>query len=149
MLTCLSSLPSSRALLEGKSVENPIQGTWASVHETYVVVVTATTLLLKLDAQVHDWASKGTSLGGRARLLSWLFSLLRCKMLLILPKRLYGVILEWTIFLLNEEHGSCDRGFGRSDSSGMEVFLQESVQLLLRQQGQGIDLWWLRLRSGG
>jgi len=30
----------------------------------YVVVVTAATLLLKLDAQVHDWASKGTSLGG-------------------------------------------------------------------------------------
>jgi len=55
------------------------------------VVVTAATLLLKLDAQVHDWASKGTSLGGRACLSSWLFSLLRCKMLLILPKHLYGV----------------------------------------------------------
>jgi len=26
-------------------------------------VVTATTLLLKLDARVHDWASRGTSLG--------------------------------------------------------------------------------------
>ena len=54
-------------------------------------MVTATTLLLKLDAQVHDWVSKGTSLGGRARLSSLLFSLLRCKMSLILPKRLYGV----------------------------------------------------------
>ena len=91
MLTRLSSLLSSRALLEGKSVENPIQGTWASVHEAYIVVVTATTLLLKLDAQVHNWASKGTSLGDQAHLLSWLFSLLRCKMSLILPKRLYGV----------------------------------------------------------
>jgi len=46
--------PSLRALLEGKSVENPIQSTWASVHEAYVAVVTATTLLLKLDAQVYD-----------------------------------------------------------------------------------------------
>ena len=54
-------------------------------------MVTATTLLLKQDAQVHDRASKGTSLGGQARLSSWLFSLLRCKMSLILPKRLYGV----------------------------------------------------------
>jgi len=90
-LTCLSLLPSLRALLEGKSIRNLIQGTWASIHEAYVVVVTATTLLLKLDAQVHNWASKGTSLGGRACLSSWLFSLLRCKMSLILPKRLYGV----------------------------------------------------------
>jgi len=90
-LTHLSSLLSSRALLEGKSIENPIQGTWASVHKAYVAVVTATTLLLKLDAQVHDWASKGTSLGGRVRLSSWLFSLLRYKMSLILPKCLYGV----------------------------------------------------------
>jgi len=57
----------------------------------YVAVVTAATLLLKQDAQVHDWASKGTSLGGQARLSSWLFSLLRCKMSLILPKCLYGV----------------------------------------------------------
>ena len=55
------------------------------------MVVTATTLLLKQDAQVHDWASKGTSLGDQARLLSWLFSLLRYKMSLILPKRLYSV----------------------------------------------------------
>lgn len=55
------------------------------------MVVTATTLLLKLYARVHDWASKETSLGGRARLSSWLFSLLRCKMSLILPKRLYGI----------------------------------------------------------
>jgi len=54
-------------------------------------VVTAATLLLKQCAQVYDWAYKGTSLGGRARLSSWLFLLLRCKMSLILPKRLYGV----------------------------------------------------------
>ena len=54
-------------------------------------MVTAATLLLKQDAQVHDWAFKGTSLGGQARLSSWLFSLLRCKMSLILPKRLYGI----------------------------------------------------------
>jgi len=51
-------LLSSRALLEGKSIRNLIQGAWASVYKVYVVVVTATTLLLKLDAQVHDWASK-------------------------------------------------------------------------------------------
>ena len=30
----------------------------ASIYEIYVVVVTATTLLLKQDAQVHNWASK-------------------------------------------------------------------------------------------
>ena len=30
----------------------------------------------------------------------------------------------------------------------MKVFLQESVQLLLLQRGQGIDLWRLRLCSG-
>jgi len=30
----------------------------------YVVVVIATTLLLKLDARVHDWVSRGTSLEG-------------------------------------------------------------------------------------
>ena len=57
-------------------------------------MVTAATLLLKQDAQVHDWASKGPSLGGQARLSSWLFSLLRCKMSLILPKNLYGVTTE-------------------------------------------------------
>jgi len=55
------------------------------------VVVTATTLLLKSYAQVHDWASKETSLGDQAHLSSWLFSLLWCKMSLILPKHLYGV----------------------------------------------------------
>ena len=58
------------------------------------MVVTATTLLLKWYARVHDWASKGTSLGGRAHFSSWLFSLLRCKMSLILPKRLYGITTE-------------------------------------------------------
>jgi len=39
--------PLSRALLEGKSIRNPIQGAWASIYEVYVAVVTATTLLLK------------------------------------------------------------------------------------------------------
>jgi len=58
MLTCLSSLLSLRALLEGKSIENLIQSIWASVYEVYVVVVIATTLLLKLGARVHDWASR-------------------------------------------------------------------------------------------
>ena len=57
-LSHLSSLPSSRALLEGKSIRNPIWGAWASIYEVYVVVVTATTLLLKLGAQVHNWASR-------------------------------------------------------------------------------------------
>jgi len=44
----LQSLPpSSRVLLEGKLVKNLIQGTWASIYEVYVVVIIATTLLLK------------------------------------------------------------------------------------------------------
>ena len=55
------------------------------------MVVTATTLLLKSYAQVHDWASNGYLWGGRTRLSSWLFLLLRCKMSLILPKRLYSI----------------------------------------------------------
>ena len=42
---------------------------------------------------------------------------------------------ERTIFLFNEEHRGCYGGFGRSDSSGMQVFLQEGVQLSLFQQG--------------
>ena len=62
-LILLSSLLSLRALLEGKSIGNPIQGAWASIYEVYIVVVTATTLLLKLDARVHNWASKRISLG--------------------------------------------------------------------------------------
>jgi len=47
-----------KSTLEGKSIINPIQGAWASIYEVYVVVVTATTLLLKWYAQVHDWAFK-------------------------------------------------------------------------------------------
>jgi len=43
----LSLLPSSRALLEGGTIDNPIQGAWASVYEVCVAVVTATTLLLE------------------------------------------------------------------------------------------------------
>jgi len=35
--------------------------------------------------------------------------------------------LERTIFLLNEEHWGCDRGFKGLDSSSAEVFLQEGV----------------------
>ena len=90
-LICLSSLLFSRALLEGKSIGNPIRGTWASIYQVYVVVVTATTLLLKLGTRVHDGVSKGTSLEGRALLSSRLFQLLGCKLSLILPKRLYGM----------------------------------------------------------
>jgi len=56
--------PLSRALLEGKFIRNPMRGAWASIYEMYVVVVIATTLLLKLDAQVNNWASRKTSLGG-------------------------------------------------------------------------------------
>jgi len=41
--------------------------------------------------------------------------------------------LERTIFLLNKEHRSCYEGLGRSDSSGMQVFLQEGIQLSLFQ----------------
>ena len=53
-LTYLSLLLSLRVLLEGKSVGNLIWSAWASVYEAYVAVVTATLLLLKLDARVHD-----------------------------------------------------------------------------------------------
>jgi len=31
-----------------------MQGAWASVYEAYVAVVTAATLLLELDTQVHN-----------------------------------------------------------------------------------------------
>jgi len=40
-------LLSLRALLEEGTIDNPIRGTWASVYEICVVVVTATTLLLE------------------------------------------------------------------------------------------------------
>jgi len=40
---------------------------------------------------------------------------------------------ERTIFLLNEEYRGCNRGFGGSDSSSAEVFLQEGIQLHLFQ----------------
>jgi len=58
MLIYPSLLLPSRVLLERKSIENLIQGAWESIYEVYVVVVTATTLLPKLDAQVHNWASR-------------------------------------------------------------------------------------------
>ena len=48
----------------GVEIEVSSYSAWASVYEVYVVVVAATTLLLKLDAQVHNWVSRGTSLGG-------------------------------------------------------------------------------------
>jgi len=67
-------------------------GTWASVYEVYVAVVTATTLLLKLDAWVHNWASKGTSLGGAKLSSRASYSVLRCKLSPTLPKDLYGII---------------------------------------------------------
>jgi len=38
---------------------------------------------------------------------------------------------EQTIFLFNEEYRGCYGGFGRSDSSSMQVLLQEGVQLSL------------------
>jgi len=44
-----------------------------------------------------------------------------------------------TILLFNEEHRSCDGGFGRLDPSSTEVLLQKGVQFSLLQQGQGID----------
>ena len=50
----LSSLLSSRALLEGKTVDNPIWGAWASIYGVCVAVVIATTLLLEREARVHD-----------------------------------------------------------------------------------------------
>ena len=47
---------------------------------------------------------------------------------------------EQAIFLLNKEHRGCYRGFGRSDLSSMQVFLQKGIQLSLFQRGQVIDL---------
>ena len=41
--------------------------------------------------------------------------------------------LERAIFLLNEEHRGCYGGFGKSDLSSMQVFLQEGIQLSLFQ----------------
>jgi len=99
MLIHLSLLLSSRALLEGKPIGNLIRDAWASIYEVYVVVVTATTLLLKLGTRVHDRASKGTSLGGQTLLSSQLFWLLGYKLSLILPKCLYGVVMPQTNFL--------------------------------------------------
>jgi len=58
MLLRLSSLLLSRVLLEERSAVNLIRGAWASIYKVYIAVVTATTLLPKLDAQVHDWASR-------------------------------------------------------------------------------------------
>ena len=43
----------------------------------------------------------------------------------------YAIVLdqpERTIFLLNEEHWGCNRGFGKSDPFSMEVLLQKSIQ---------------------
>ena len=42
---------------------------------------------------------------------------------------------EPAIFLFNEEYQSCYGGFGGLDLSGMQVFLQEGVQLSLFQRG--------------
>ena len=39
--------------------------------------------------------------------------------------------MEWTIFLLNEEHRGCNRGFRGLDLSSMKVLLQEGIQLCL------------------
>ena len=86
----LSALEST---LEGSSVINLLWNSLDNLYEVYVVVVTATTLLLKLNTWVYDWASKETSLGGRALFSSQLFWLLGCKLLLILPKCLYSVTM--------------------------------------------------------
>jgi len=56
---------------------------------------------------------------------------IQCTIILDQPER--------TILLFNEEHRSCDRGFGRSDPSSTEVLLQKGVQFSLLQRGQGID----------
>ena len=90
------------------------------------MVVTATTLLLKSYARVHDWASKGTSLGGRARLSSWLFSLLRCKMSLILPKRLYGVTPGKTM--------QAEDPLSRQADHEMGIDLDNTNQVLLKPE---------------
>ena len=84
-------------------------------------------LLLKQDAQVHDWASKGTSLGGRARLSSWLFSLLRCKMSLILPKRLYSVTTQ-SSYDWSFQQSELSKAFNWKDQSEtpLEKFIKET-----------------------
>ena len=58
-----------KSTLEEKSIRNPIWGAWASIYEVSIVVVTATTLLLKRGAWVYDWASKEHLWG--AELISW------------------------------------------------------------------------------
>jgi len=83
--------------------------------------------------EVPGFAELGDEFGDKGERISVLDShSVQCTIVLDLPER--------TIFLFNEEHRSCDRGFGRSDLSSMEVLLQEGVQLSLLQRGQGIDL---------
>ena len=55
--------------------------------------------------------------------------------------------LERAILFLDEEHWSCHRKFGRSNSSGVQIFLQEGVQLLLFYQRQRVDFGRLRLQA--
>ena len=47
-----------KSTLEGSSILNLIWGAWASTYEVSVVVVTATTLLLKWCAWVYNGMSK-------------------------------------------------------------------------------------------
>jgi len=153
-LTCLSSFPSSRALLEGKSIKNPIRGTWASIHEVYIVVVTAATLLLKLDAQVHDWAFKGTSLGDQTHLSSWLFLLLRCKMSLILPKHLYGITPSSIAVMMwgDPELETCSIWDQEPDTGGVIVSSQpirRQMKTLSRVSRQLEEMSQLKKKIGG
>jgi len=48
--------------------------------------------------------------------------------------------LKGAVLFLDEEHRGCHGRFGRTNSSGTQVFFQERVQLLLFHQRQGVDL---------
>ena len=45
-------------------------------------MVTATTLLLKLDAQVYDWVFRGTSLGGPSSFLKLVILIIKVEIVI-------------------------------------------------------------------
>ena len=62
-------LSALKSTLEGSFAINLLWNSLDNPYEVFVVVVMATTLLLKWYAQVHNWVSNGY-LGG-AKLISW------------------------------------------------------------------------------
>ena len=58
-VVCPKFISTLESTLEGSSVINLLWNSLDNLYEVYVVVVTATTLLLKQGAWVHDWAFNG------------------------------------------------------------------------------------------